>query len=50
MGGLRPGGGDPWNNQMKTFLRNHWEHVTMITNGFASFEQMAEKVNSLLGK
>lgn len=28
MGGLRPGGGDPWNKQMKEFLRNHWEHVT----------------------
>jgi len=28
MGGLRPGGGDPWNNQMKNYLKTHWQHVT----------------------
>ncbi|MES0489712.1 MAG: DsbA family protein [Leptospirales bacterium] len=28
VGGLRPGGGDPWNDQMKTFLKHHWEQVT----------------------
>ncbi|MEQ9402427.1 MAG: DsbA family protein [Cyclobacteriaceae bacterium] len=27
VGGLRPGGGDPWNDQMKNFLRHHWEQV-----------------------
>jgi len=27
-GGLRPGGGDPWNDQMKDFLKEHWGHVT----------------------
>lgn len=27
VGGLRPGGGDPWNNQMKGFLKHHWEEV-----------------------
>ncbi|MEZ5040893.1 MAG: DsbA family protein [Saprospiraceae bacterium] len=27
MGGLRPGGGDPWNQKMKDFLRHHWEQV-----------------------
>lgn len=27
MGGLRAGGGDAWNDQMKQFLRNHWKHV-----------------------
>jgi len=26
-GGLRPGGGEPWNDQMKTFLKHHWEQV-----------------------
>lgn len=26
-GGLRPGGGDPWNEEMKNFLRHHWEEV-----------------------
>lgn len=28
VGGLRPGGGDPWNQEMKDFLREHWGHVT----------------------
>lgn len=27
MGGLRPGGGDAWDQKMKDFLREHWEHV-----------------------
>lgn len=27
MGGLRPGGGDPWDQKMKDFLRHHWEQV-----------------------
>ena len=27
VGGLRPGGGDPWNDQMKDFLKHHWEEV-----------------------
>ena len=27
VGGLRPGGGDPWDDQMKNFLRHHWEQV-----------------------
>ena len=27
VGGLRPGGGDPWDTQMKEFLRHHWEQV-----------------------
>ncbi|MEM1215861.1 MAG: DsbA family protein [Bacteroidota bacterium] len=27
MGGLRPGGGDPWNEQFTEFLRHHWEEV-----------------------
>ena len=27
MGGLRPGGGDKWDAQMKDFLREHWQHV-----------------------
>lgn len=28
VGGLRPGGGDPWNDDMKNFLRHHWEQVS----------------------
>ncbi|MEO1050140.1 MAG: DsbA family protein [Bacteroidota bacterium] len=27
VGGLRPGGGDPWNDEMKAFLKHHWEEV-----------------------
>jgi putative protein-disulfide isomerase len=27
LGGLRPGGGDPWDDQMKNFLKHHWEEV-----------------------
>lgn len=27
VGGLRPGGGDPWNAQFKEFLKHHWEEV-----------------------
>lgn len=27
MGGLRPGGGDEWNSDFKTFLKHHWEEV-----------------------
>ncbi len=26
-GGLRPGGGEAWNEEMKNFLRHHWEQV-----------------------
>lgn len=28
LGGLRPGGGEPWNEEMKKFLAHHWEEVT----------------------
>lgn len=28
VGGLRPGGGEAWNDDMKAFLRHHWEEVT----------------------
>jgi len=27
VGGLRPGGGEPWNDEMKNFLKHHWEQV-----------------------
>ncbi len=27
VGGLRPGGGDPWDDQMKDFLAHHWDEV-----------------------
>lgn len=28
LGGLRPGGGDAWNEEFKGFLKHHWEEVT----------------------
>ncbi len=27
LGGLRPGGREPWDQSMKDFLRDHWDHV-----------------------
>lgn len=31
MGGLRAGGGDPWNEGFRSFLRNEWRHITQTT-------------------
>ena len=31
VGGLRAGGGDPWNAQFKSFLRGHWEEIAERT-------------------
>lgn len=31
VGGLRAGGGDPWNAQFKAFLRNEWRHIAQVT-------------------
>lgn len=31
MGGLRAGGGDPWNNAFKDFLRKEWNHIASVT-------------------
>lgn len=31
MGGLRAGGGDPWNETFKSFLRNEWRHIGQTT-------------------
>lgn len=42
MGGLRPGGGDPWNKEMKSFLREHWDHVKTASGqsfGYKLFEK-----------
>lgn len=30
-GGLRPGGGDPWNAPFKNFLRQEWQHIGRAT-------------------
>ncbi|WP_455153123.1 DsbA family protein [Cupriavidus basilensis] len=31
VGGLRAGGGDPWNDSFKAFLRNEWRHIAEVT-------------------
>jgi putative protein-disulfide isomerase len=41
MGGLRPGGGDPWNTQMKEFLRHHWEQVHAYSGQTFNFDLLA---------
>lgn len=41
MGGLRVGGGDPWNATFKDFLRNEWRHIAQTTGqpfGFTLLE------------
>ena len=37
MGGLRAGGGDPWNETFKSFLRNEWRHIGQTTGQPFSF-------------
>lgn len=32
LGGLRPGGGDVWNDEFKEFLRKHWNHVALASD------------------
>lgn len=44
VGGLRPGGGDAWNDQFKEFLKHHWEEVQQRSGqpfGYALFERSA---------
>ncbi|WP_141562814.1 MULTISPECIES: DsbA family protein [Pseudomonas] len=31
VGGLRAGGGDPWTEPFKAFLRNEWAHIQQVT-------------------
>ncbi|HEL2958785.1 TPA: hypothetical protein UL931_002029 [Stenotrophomonas maltophilia] len=38
MGGLRAGGGDPWNDRFKDFLRNEWRHIGHATGQPFSFK------------
>jgi putative protein-disulfide isomerase len=42
VGGLRPGGGEAWDEQMKGFLRHHWEEVTQRSGqpfGYGLFDR-----------
>lgn len=41
MGGLRPGGGDPWNDQMKQFLRHHWSQVSAVSGQPFKYDLLA---------
>ena len=46
LGGLRPGGGDPWNDKMKNFLRHHWEQVMEMSGQPFSYKLLdAEMFN-----
>jgi len=38
MGGLRPGGGEEWNDRFKQFLRDHWEQVGERSGQLFNFE------------
>lgn len=37
VGGLRPGGGDVWDDRLKTFLRQEWQHIQKATGQVFSF-------------
>ena len=42
LGGLRPGGGEAWDDKMKSFLKHHWEEVTKRSGqpfGYALFDK-----------
>ncbi|MEM8523411.1 MAG: DsbA family protein [Bacteroidota bacterium] len=42
VGGLRPGGGEQWNEQFKNFLKHHWEEVNKRSGqefGYQLFER-----------
>ncbi len=38
VGGLRPGGGDEWNDEFKQFLKNHWTEIEERTGQPFGFE------------
>ncbi|GHT89708.1 DsbA family protein [Betaproteobacteria bacterium] len=49
-GGLRPGGGDPWNDEFKAFLRHHWEEIGKVSGqpfSFNLFERDSFNYDSL---
>lgn len=42
VGGLRPGGGEAWDDEMKEFLKHHWEEVTKRSGqpfGYSLFDK-----------
>lgn len=44
MGGLRAGGGDPWNDGFKQFLQNEWKHIAAVTGQPFGFSILAQPV------
>lgn len=43
VGGLRPGGGDEWNEQFTGFLRHHWEEVNQRSGQPFNFQLLEQK-------
>ncbi len=41
VGGLRTGGGEPWNQQMKDFLKHHWEQVHEASGQVFNYDLLA---------
>lgn len=44
VGGLRPGGGDPWNPAFRAFLRRHWQEVSHATGQPFSYRLLERDV------
>lgn len=42
MGGLRPGGGQPWDDEYKYALRSHWDSVHIASGQPFSYKLLAE--------
>jgi putative protein-disulfide isomerase len=43
VGGLRPGGGDPWNRAFRTFLKHHWQEIGRMTEQPFSYELLQRR-------
>lgn len=43
LGGLRVGGGDPWNDQFKSFLRQEWNRIAVVSNQPFSYRLLNEE-------
>ena len=46
VGGLRPGGGEAWDDAMRQFLRHHWEEVWTRTGQPFSYELLDDQQRS----
>lgn len=43
LGGLRPGGGDPWTEGFKSFLKHEWERIEIITGQKFVFDLLSKE-------